>query len=293
MSPRSANPDPEALTIAMEMQRRLQPAEVILLGSRAAGDHRPDSDVDLMAVALDENGKREADGILRHLLEGKYDVPVVNVTTITREEFRRTAPMAQSQAGQAARHGVTPEGRSLNYVPERKPETGEIRQATVFWLMLAEREVRAFVALSESERFTDFQMPALHGQRALERAFKGLLTSDNDPSRFRRDAARMWRYTERVRPVTDRKGAGTMEELLRATAGADGQRCHLTEFSEAFRRGDVMPEFSGPEQAAVRQHLSPAVNMLVAEALARSGGTREDLEEARHLRGSGPPGWTW
>ena len=109
----------------MEMQRRLQPAEVILLGSRAAGDHRPDSDVDLMAVALDENGKREADGILRDLLEGKYDVPVVNVTTITREEFRRTAPMAQSQAGQAARHGVTPEGRSLNYVPERKPETGK------------------------------------------------------------------------------------------------------------------------------------------------------------------------
>ena len=290
MSPRPANPDPEALTIAVEMQRRLQPAEVILLGSRAAGDHRPDSDVDLMAVALDENGKREADGILRRLLEGKYDVPVVNVNTITREEFRRTAPLAQSQAGQAARHGVTPEGGSLNYVPEGKPETGEIRRETVFWLMLAEREVRAFAALSESERFTDFQMPALHGQWALERALKGLLTSDNDPSRFRRDAARLWRYIERVRPVLDRKGAREMEELLRATAGPDGQRCRLTEFSEAFRRGDVMPELSGLEQAAVRQHLALAVNMLIAEALARSGGTREDMEEARHRRGSGPPG---
>ena len=44
--------DPLGLAIAREMQVRLQPAEVILQGSRAAGGHRPDSDVDLMAVCL-------------------------------------------------------------------------------------------------------------------------------------------------------------------------------------------------------------------------------------------------
>ena len=286
-------PDPQALTIAREMQQQLQPAEVILLGSRAAGDHRPDSDVDLMAVVLDDNGKREADQILRQLLEGKYEIPVVNVSTITREEFRQTAPMAQSQAGQAARHGVTPEGSSLDYVAEREPEAEEIRQATIYWLTLAERHLRSFVPLSESERFTGFQVPAFEGQTALERAFKGILTAGNDPARFRRDAAVMWRHIESTRPVTDRHGARAMEELLKGTTGPDGQRCRLTDFSEAFRRGDVMPKLAEPEQEAVRRHLLPAVNMLMGEALSRSGGTRDDMEEAKQRPVSGAPWWTW
>ena len=68
----------------------------------SAGDHRPDSNVDLMAVIPDETAAKDADRILRHLLEGKYEVPVVNVVTIAREGFRRTAPLAQSQARQAS-----------------------------------------------------------------------------------------------------------------------------------------------------------------------------------------------
>ena len=124
MSLRYNTPDPLGLAIAREMQERLKPAEIILQGSRAAGDHRPDSDVDLMAVCTDESAVREADETLRQLLEGRYEVPVVNVVTITRSEFLRTAPLAQSHAGQAARHGVTPCGRGLGYRPEREPEPG-------------------------------------------------------------------------------------------------------------------------------------------------------------------------
>ena len=60
---------------------KAEPAEVILLGSRAVGEHRHDSDVDLMVVAPDEAEVKEADEALRHLLEGKYEPPVVNVST--------------------------------------------------------------------------------------------------------------------------------------------------------------------------------------------------------------------
>ena len=102
MSQRRNAPDPEALANAREIQGRLQPVEVILLGSRAAGDHRPDSDVDLMAAVPDETAAKDADPILRHLLKGKYEVPVGKAVTIAREEFRRTAPLVQSQARQAS-----------------------------------------------------------------------------------------------------------------------------------------------------------------------------------------------
>ena len=101
MSTLHNSPDPEGLATAREIQKRVHPAEIILGGSRAAGDHRRDSDVDLTAVVPDEAAAGRTKEILRELLEGKHDVPVVNVATITREEFRRTAPMAQSFAGQS------------------------------------------------------------------------------------------------------------------------------------------------------------------------------------------------
>ncbi len=282
-------PDPEALAIAREMQERLQPAEIILLGSRAAGDHRPDSDVDLMAVVTDDTAVKEANEILRHLLDGKYDVPVVNVITITKDEFQRTAPLAQSQAGQAAHHGVTPEGRSLDYQPEREPGTEEIREATIFWLTLAERHLDAFTILSRDERLTWSGIPVLEAQWALERAFKGLLTAGNDDARFRRDAALMWRHTESTRPVADRNGARIMGDLLSATIEPDGQGCRLTTFSEAYRRGELTPELGQAEQDAVGRNLVPAVNMLITEALVRSGGTREDIRQERQRRMSRAP----
>jgi len=46
-------PDPVGLVVSQELRERLRPAEVTLLGPRAAGDHRPDSDGGLMAVRLD------------------------------------------------------------------------------------------------------------------------------------------------------------------------------------------------------------------------------------------------
>ena len=175
--PSGGAPDPVGLAAAREMQERLRPAEVILLGSRAAGDHRPDSDVDLMAVCPGEHAVREADRMLRQLLEGKYEAPVVNVVTITEDEFRRTAPLGQSYAGQAARHGVTPDGKSLDYRPEREPTREEIREAAVFWLYLAETHLKSFdiIISSEDEQLRRSHIPAFQGQTALERVFKGLL----------------------------------------------------------------------------------------------------------------------
>lgn len=225
------------------MQERLRPAEVILLGSRAAGDHRPDSDVDLMAVCADEAAVREADETLRQLLEGKYELPAVNVVTITRSEFVRTAPLGQSFAGQAVRHGVTPEGKPLGYRPEREPTPVEIRQEAIFWLYLAEAHLESFTIIinSDHEHLRRSDIPAFQGQTVLERAFKGLLAAGNDGTRFRRDAAVMWRHIKDTGPIADGKGAEEVEKLLAATKGPDGSGCSLTKFTEARRRGNFAP----------------------------------------------------
>ena len=127
-------------------------------------------------------------------------------------------------------------------------------------------------------------IPAMDAQTALERAFKGLLAAGNDGTRFHRDAAVMWRHIKDTGPITDREGAEAMENLLAATKGPDGSGCSLTRFTEAWRRGNIVPNPTEAEWQAMTMHLAPAVNALVTEALARSGATREELQQELNRR---------
>ena len=281
-TPRNA-PDPVGLAIAREIQQKVRPAEIILGGSRAVGEHRPDSDVDLTAIAPDDGSAERTNEILRELLEGKTGTPVVNAYAVTRAEFGHWAIQAQSLAGQAARYGVTPEGRSLGYRPERDPTPEEIRELTLYWLRLADGHLTFLEYILEySRRLCHVECLGRDAQWGLERGFKGLLAADNDPIKFRRDAAFLWRHVESVRPIADREGARAMENLLAATTGPDGTGCRLTGFSDAYRRGTEYPDMSDGELEAVNRWSRPAIGALIMEALARSGATREDLRRERH-----------
>ena len=76
--------------------------------------------------------------------------------------------------------------------------------------------------------------------------------------------------------------------LLSATSEADGEAdgegCSLTRLFEAYRRGDIIPEPTEPERMAIRLHIVPTVNALIAEALGRSGATRDDIRQERIRR---------
>ena len=76
-----------------------------------------------------------------------------------------------------------------------------------------------------------------------------------------------------------------MESLLATTRKPDGTRCTLTKFTEAWRRGEIVPDPTKSEWQALTLYLAPAVNALIDEALVRSGGTREDIREERNRRG--------
>ena len=285
MSTLHNSPDPEGLAIAREIQDKVRPAEVILFGSRADGSHSPGSDVDLTAIAPDEDAAERTEDTVSEILQGRRGGPEVTVITRTREEFQQWALLAQSFAGQAARYGVRPDGRNLGYRPEREPTSEEIRELTIWWLRMAEEHLYLFNRYSEHEHFADSEYLGLEAQWGLERSFKGLLAADNDPVRFRRDAALMWRYVESVRPIADREGARAMENLLAATTGPNGLGCSLAALTEAHLRGEPAPEISEQEWEAVRRYLPTAVDALITEALARAGTDREDLRRLGSGRG--------
>ena len=282
MSTLHSSPDPVGLTIAREIQERLRPAEIILFGSRANGSHSPSSDVDLIAIAPDEDAAERMEETVNEILNGRRCAPEVTVITTTREEFRQWALLGQSFAGQAARYGVRPDGKSLDYRPEREPTAGEIRELTIWWLKMAQRHLNALKYYLENPRLADSEYQGLQAQWGLERSFKGLLAADNDTVRFRRDAALMWRHIESTRPIADREGAQAMEDLLAATTSTDGLGCSLAALTEAHLRGEPSPELSEREWESVRRCLPTAVDALIREALARSGTDREDLRRLGH-----------
>ena len=176
---------------------------------------------------------------------------------------------------------MTPEGKSLDYRPERNPTPEEIQELTLLWLGLAGSHMSLLKFLLEEREPCHVKCLGRDAQWGLERSFKGLLAAGNDPIRFRRDAAFLWQHVESVQPIADREGARAMENLLAATTGPDGSGCSLTAFSEAYRRGTEYPGMSDEELEAVKRWIRPTVDALITEALARSGAAREDLRREK------------
>ena len=233
-----------------------------------------------MAICPDAATQSTADQTLEQLLHGKYDVPIVNVITITQAEFEQKARLAQSQAGQSARHGVTVHGQSFGYRPDREPSLQEIQQATTFWLRLAQRHLRSFTTTWESSKHLKMFHHPLEAQSALERAIKAILTARNDDARFRRDAAIMWPYIENVRPIADRRGAQAMNDLIAATTAPDEPGCSLTRYTEALRRGTPMPHPTDCEILALDRYFLQAAEALIAEAMSTAHVTFEQIANA-------------
>lgn len=82
---------------------RFQPEQIILFGSHARGDARPNSDVDLLVVMPVRGSKREAQLRIRRAL---HDIPVPkDVIVTTPEEFERRRSVVGTIERPAAREG--------------------------------------------------------------------------------------------------------------------------------------------------------------------------------------------
>ena len=79
---RPAIPPPPALKGLLNVVReRIQPSEIWLFGSRARGDHRPDSDWDLIAVVRDDASFDVDDPVLPWRIARESGVPSTLLVT--------------------------------------------------------------------------------------------------------------------------------------------------------------------------------------------------------------------
>ena len=277
-------PDPAGLEIARAVQDATQHATVILFGSRASGDHRPDSDVDLLLIADGPQAARDATAAVNRWLHSNKPPLDVNFRTMTSHEFQIRRRLGQSLAGQAARHGVNPMGERLEYSSDYDSHDEEIWQETRGWLERSEEHLQDYNEREDANHW-NLKVMGYEAQQAVEHAMKGVLEAHGDQGRFRHDISRMWDYIEDNIPWRDdlegAQGKQAIRELIDHVTFQDsisGQTFNwLTAFAEGYRYEIVPRDRTWDERKELQLLVNRAVAALEDEALHRRGAVRENL----------------
>ena len=275
----SAGPDPHALALAIQ---ELRPRDTVFLcGSRAVGEHRDNSDIDLFVATTERTRWFDTERAAQEWLREHPPDHHVGSMEMDREEFQRFLKVAQSFAGQAARHGIAMNGEKFRWLDQLPPDDPELQQTTTMWLRLTASHMESL----ELRRERGWRWTEICGQEAgwaVERGVKALLTALNDPVRFRHGLTPMWRHLLRT---LDWELPGRME-LRQAMEGLftltdcedpeqpDGQCNLLAQYTEDWRRdriGRRHRHLGEREQAGITDAVIEAATQLSREARRRAG----------------------
>ena len=150
--------------IALMVQRiveRFHPLRIILFGSHARGEARPDSDVDLLVVLAEVDNRREAAIAIRQLLK---DIPMAkDIVVASAEELVARGDIPGTVLNNAWRQGI------VLYVD------GEARQREVRrWLEFGREDLEAAAALAAAGTGRPRHACWL-AQQSVEKALKAVL----------------------------------------------------------------------------------------------------------------------
>ena len=171
----SASHDIRAQAVAQAVYEAVQPELVILFGSRARGDYRPDSDIDLLILTAEPDRDIGAASLkvafqaMREVFAPEVNVEVLSMTFRT---FHNARVAPNHVAGQACRDGVTMNGEPPPFPAVSEPDDWpDIEQRfTVAWRNL--RTVAILVAAEGPQESIGF-----HAHQAVENALKGWISA--------------------------------------------------------------------------------------------------------------------
>ncbi len=175
---RKQAPDPTGLAVARVAQQAAEPNTVILFGSRARGDHRPSSDVDLLVI-YQKGYSTPTSRIKRAIREYFAEHPPelgVDIIPMDEERFNYARRAKNHVAAQALRDGIIMSGERLNFAnnfqddyPESWPDVKEKLQA-------AHRQLNTFDRMMETGDFPQEDY-GFHAQQAVENALKAWMSA--------------------------------------------------------------------------------------------------------------------
>src|SRR4051812_36591637 len=159
--------------LTRELVERFAPERIILFGSRARGDHHPDSDYDVMMV-LGESQHSE-DVVRRTVQEIRTDVEIF---VGTREKFERrrtdvgTLEYAADQEGRILyTRAAPPEARHVRETPNQASES------LPEWIERARADFTAMTTLLQSQMSGIRDVTVLHAHQSVEKILKAVLVA--------------------------------------------------------------------------------------------------------------------
>lgn len=193
-------PDPLALEIARVAQEWAKPAVVMLFGSRARGDYRNDSDIDLLVITDDAEPKKAmlaaSAGVRSHRKQTGIVIPD-DIIGMTRKRFNRCRLAKQHIAGQADTYGIAMSGERPEYsnewddgYPDHWPETQRRIKSTERWLKNYSERV-------ESGHW-DQEGMGFEAQQTVEHALKGWLSCLNQNASYTHNLRDLWNELDKL-----------------------------------------------------------------------------------------------
>ena len=289
-------PDRIGVEVAQAVQSAMTPDTVILFGSRARGDHRPNSDVDLLIIsdAGPAAGRGLATRIAREYFRDNPPRLRVDVVTMSRKRFNYCRRAKNHVAAQAIRDGVVMSDENLNLsspgadgYPDSWPDVKERLQAAYRHLGAFGREIDHPDGIQEIYGF--------HAQQAVENAIKAWLSA----------AGLEYRAVHDLREVADQilsdpnEGSALAAAQLRLlidytsfpNAGyAGGPDNWLTLYAVSYRYSGTAFRMDDVDRDRFRAEINLAVGTFINRAYELTGTSEADVMQGQPNGSRGQPG---
>ena len=175
----NGQPDPRALALIRELQQQLPDTQVVLFGSRATGDWRPGSDIDLAVIGVPEPASRDTlwdlMALADKLAQRQYHLaphllPDIQVEPFSWSDFLRLRTSRPHMAGQIQYKGLTALGEKLSPVIQDNDWPG-------IQVLLLSTRANLETSLKAIADGRDRKVAVQYAQAALETALKAALST--------------------------------------------------------------------------------------------------------------------
>ena len=284
---RKGPPDAVGLAAAQAAQDAARPAVVILFGSRARGDWREHSDIDLLVITEEED-TRTAQGAAHWGVqvweEQHHSGLQVDIIPMTRRQFERCRRAKQHIAGQADTYGVVMRGEELEYRSGYEDGYPDHWPATINRIENAEIWLRNHNEMVDANHWHQ-AMTGMAAQQAVENALKGVLSCLNAATGYSHKLLENWQELQDLAQFRQQApeellaaGQSLFEYLKYPDRNRPGEYLDwLTEYAAHYRYFRASHTMSQTDRLELQSLVNSFVESLLAHIYRLSGATPQDV----------------